>query len=92
VIFPDADAVSGGASAPFGAGLGATGATEGPLALAGARAHNRWLAELCATSPERRAGIALLPVLPHLGAAVAGDTRARGAVGRKRTALGPAAE
>ena len=77
VMFPDADAVSGGASAPFGAGLGATGATEGPMALAGARAHNRWLAELCATSPERRAGIAIVPILHDVDAAVAEITRAR---------------
>jgi predicted TIM-barrel fold metal-dependent hydrolase len=77
VIFPDADAVSGGASAPFGAGLGASGATEGPLALAGARAHNRWLAELCATSPERRAGVAIVPILHDIPAAVAEIERAR---------------
>src|SRR5205085_1444588 len=77
VIFPDADAVSGGASAPFGAGLGASGATAGPLALAGAKAHNRWLAELCATSPERRAGIAIVPILHDIDAAVAEITRAR---------------
>jgi hypothetical protein len=53
VIFPDADSVTGGASAPFGAGLGATGDTSAELLLAGARAHNRWLAELCGESPER---------------------------------------
>ncbi|HEY5153645.1 MAG TPA: amidohydrolase, partial [Acidimicrobiales bacterium] len=41
VIFPDADSVSGGASAPFGAGLGASGSTPGELLFAGARAHNR---------------------------------------------------
>ena len=77
VIFPDSDAVSGGASAPFGAGLGATGATEGPLVMAGARAHNRWLAELCATSPDRRAGVAIVPILHDIPAAVAEITRAR---------------
>jgi predicted TIM-barrel fold metal-dependent hydrolase len=62
VIFPDADAVTGGASAPFGAGLGAAGDADPRLLLAGARAHNRWLAELCASSPERRAGVAIVPV------------------------------
>ena len=77
VIFPDADAVAGGASAPFGAGLGASGATEGPLALAGARAHNRWLAELCASSPERRAGVAIVPILHDIDAGVAEIVRAR---------------
>lgn len=62
VVFPDADAVSGGASAPFGAGLGASGQVPPELLLAGARAHNRWLAELCATSPQRRAGVAIVPI------------------------------
>jgi predicted TIM-barrel fold metal-dependent hydrolase len=62
VIFPDADAVTGGASAPFGAGLGASADVPIELLLAGARAHNRWLAELCAASPARRAGVALVPL------------------------------
>ena len=30
--------------------------------MAGAKAHNRWLAELCSTSPERRCGVALVPI------------------------------
>ena len=75
VIFPDADAVTGGASAPFGAGLGATADVPTELLLAGARAHNRWLAELCATSPARRAGVALVPIF-DVDAAVAEITRA----------------
>ena len=54
VIFPDADAVTSGASAPFGAGLGAGGDHDPELLMAGARAHNRWLAELCAESPDAR--------------------------------------
>ncbi|WP_436794151.1 amidohydrolase family protein [Actinospongicola halichondriae] len=62
VIFPDGDSVSSGASAPFGAGLGQSGETPPEHLLAGARAHNRWLAELCATSPERRRGIAVVPI------------------------------
>lgn len=62
VIFPDGDSVTGGASAPFGAGLSAGGDVPPEYLLAGARAHNRWLAELCATSPERRRGIALVPI------------------------------
>lgn len=77
VIFPDADAVSGGASAPFGAGLGMSSDIPGDLLMAGARAHNRWLAELCATSPERRAGIAIVPILDDIDAAVAEIRRAR---------------
>ena len=76
VIFPDSDAVSGGASAPFGAGLGASGAVPTELLMAGARAHNRWLAELCATSPDRRAGIAIVPIYDP-EAAVAEIHRAR---------------
>jgi predicted TIM-barrel fold metal-dependent hydrolase len=62
VIFPDADAVAGGASAPFGAGLSASSDVAPDLLMAGARAHNRWLAELCQDSPERRAGVALVPI------------------------------
>jgi predicted TIM-barrel fold metal-dependent hydrolase len=76
VLFPDADAVSGGASAPFGAGLSAGGDTDPTLLLAGARAHNRWLAEMCALSPERRAGIALVPIF-DVPAAVQEIHRAR---------------
>jgi predicted TIM-barrel fold metal-dependent hydrolase len=76
VIFPDADAVSGGASAPFGAGLGASGDIDPELLMAGARAHNRWLAELCQDSPLRRAGVAIVPILGDIDAAVAEIHRA----------------
>lgn len=76
VIFPDADSVSSGASAPFGAGLGATADTPPELLLGGARAHNRWLAELCAESPERRAGVAIVPIMVDVDAAVAEIRRA----------------
>jgi predicted TIM-barrel fold metal-dependent hydrolase len=77
VIFPDADAVTGGASAPFGAGLGATAEVPPDLLMAGARAHNRWLAELCSTNPARRAGVAIVPIF-DVDAAVAEIRRARG--------------
>ncbi|MHB8671477.1 MAG: amidohydrolase family protein [Acidimicrobiales bacterium] len=77
VIFPDADAVTGGASAPFGAGLGASTEVAPDLLMAGARAHNRWLAGLCADSLERRAGVAIVPILHDIGAAVAEIKRAR---------------
>ena len=70
VIFPDADAVTGFTGAPFGAGIGSTGRLDPTLALAGARAHNRWLAELCAESPVRRVGAAIVPVLDDPAAAV----------------------
>ena len=36
----------------------------------GARAHNRFLAELCAHSPERRAGVALVPITHDVDRAV----------------------
>lgn len=76
VIFPDADAVTGVAGAPFGAGLGQSGDLDPRRAMAGARAHNRWLAELCAESPDRRAGVAVIPVLHDVDAAVAEIERA----------------
>jgi len=76
VIFPDADAVAGGASAPFGAGLASGADTDPTLLLAGARAHNRWLAELCNASPDRRAGIAIVPIF-EVEPAVAEIRRAR---------------
>ena len=56
---------------PFGAGLSLP--TEGinaELQWAGARAHNRWIAELCAAAPDRRAGIAIVPALWDVGEAV----------------------
>lgn len=71
VIFPDADVLGGGASAPFSAGLQSSGELDGELVMAGARAHNRWLAELCSESPERRCGVATVPILHDVPAAVA---------------------
>lgn len=62
VLFADADAVTGMGSPPFDAGLAAGMQLDAELAFAGARAHNRFLADLCSTSPERRAGIALIPL------------------------------
>src|SRR3954469_2596212 len=62
VIFPDADAVESRTCAPFGTGLGLSGDLDPELGLAGARAHNRWLAELCSDSPERRRGAALVQI------------------------------
>ncbi|RJL24134.1 amidohydrolase family protein [Bailinhaonella thermotolerans] len=77
VIFPDADAVSATTAAPFGAGLGMVGADLDPeLALAGARAHNRWLAELCRSSPARRRGVIVAPIAGDVEAAVAEIRRA----------------
>jgi predicted TIM-barrel fold metal-dependent hydrolase len=77
VVFPDADAVSAGASAPFGAGLGASADSPPELLMAGARAHNRWLAELCKESPERHAGVAIVPIIAGVAASVDEIHRAR---------------
>src|SRR5512147_927906 len=71
VIFPDADAITGMESPPFGAGLSAGMIEDPELAFAGARAHNRFLVELCAESPERRAGIGLVPITHDIERAVA---------------------
>ncbi|MBW2390165.1 MAG: amidohydrolase [Deltaproteobacteria bacterium] len=49
---------------PFGAGLGMP--TEGitaELQWAGARAHNRWISEFCSITPDRHAGLAIIPML-----------------------------
>ncbi len=69
VIFPDG--ITEMNMPPFGAGLSLP--TEGidpKLQWAGARAHNRWLAELCQMAPERRAGIAIAPILWDVDEAV----------------------
>jgi predicted TIM-barrel fold metal-dependent hydrolase len=72
VLFPDADVLGTGrlASSPFGSGLG-SGAGADPAAVkAGARAHNRWLADFCATNPDRRLGVAVVPVTAGIDDAV----------------------
>jgi predicted TIM-barrel fold metal-dependent hydrolase len=73
VLFPDADVLGTGrlASSPFGSGLG-SGAGADPAALkAGARAHNRWLSDFCATNPARRIGVAVVPITAGVEEAVA---------------------
>src|SRR6478735_3024962 len=52
---------------------------DAELDMAGARAHNRWLAELCSASPERRCGVATVPILHDIPAAVAEMRRVRDA-------------
>src|SRR4029450_8296608 len=69
-IFPDGDSVTGMEAPPFGAGLQAGMITDPRLAWAGARAHNRWLVDFCATPPPRRAGVALVPVTHGIDEAV----------------------
>ena len=69
IIFPDG--ITEANTPPFGAGLGLP--TEGinpELQWAGARAHNRWLAELCQMAPERRRGVAIVPALWDVDEAV----------------------
>ena len=60
VIFPDG--ITEMNSPPFGAGIGLSPrGADRELQWAGARAHNRWLVELCQMAPERRAGVAIVP-------------------------------
>ena len=69
IVFPDG--ITERNSAPFGGSLGMP--TEGvvpELQWAGARAHNRWLAELVQMAPERRVGVALCPALWDVDEAV----------------------
>ena len=69
VIFPDG--ITEMNMPPFGAGLSLPTENVVPeLQWAGARAHNRWLAELCAMAPERRAGVAIVPALWDVDEAV----------------------
>jgi predicted TIM-barrel fold metal-dependent hydrolase len=39
-----------------------TGRPVAQLELAGAKAHNRWLADFCALAPERHAGVVMVPL------------------------------
>ena len=70
VIFPDG--ITEMNSPPFGASLGLPARGVDPrMQWAGARAHNRWLAELCQMAPERRNGVALVLALYDVDEAVA---------------------
>ena len=77
VVYPDADAVESRTAVPFGAGLGLSGDLDPELGLAGAKAHNRWLADLCSVSPERRCGAALVPITGKVEDALAEITWAK---------------
>jgi predicted TIM-barrel fold metal-dependent hydrolase len=72
VLFPDADVLGTGrvASSPFGSGLGNAEGVEPELVMAGARAHNRWLADFCAKQSDRRLGVAVVPITVGVEAAV----------------------
>lgn len=71
VLFPDG--VTEMNAPPFGAGFSMTpeGVTA-DLQWAGCMAHNRWMAEFVATAPERRIGLACIPVLWDIDRAVEG--------------------
>jgi predicted TIM-barrel fold metal-dependent hydrolase len=69
VIFPDG--ITEKNTPPFGAGLSLPTENILPeLQWAGARAHNRWLAEFCQMAPERRVGVAVVPALWDVDEAV----------------------
>jgi len=69
VIFPDG--ITEMNMPPFGAGLSLPTEEVVPeLQWAGARAHNRWIAEFCQMAPERRAGVAIVPALWDVDEAV----------------------
>ncbi len=62
VLFPDG--ITEMNAPPFGAGISLPTEQVVPeLQWAGARAHNRWLAEFCQMAPERRVGVAIVPAL-----------------------------
>jgi predicted TIM-barrel fold metal-dependent hydrolase len=62
IIFPDG--ITEMNTPPFEAGLGLrTDGVDGELQWAGARAHNKFLEELCQMAPERRVGVAVIPLL-----------------------------
>lgn len=73
VLFPDADVLGTGrvAASPFGSGLSSSGDSVPDLVLAGAKAHNRWLADFCAKEPHRRIGVAVVPIVHDIDAAIA---------------------
>ena len=65
VLFPDADVLGTGrvASSPFGTGLAAGSQSAPEDAVAGSRAHNRWLSDFCKEEPQRRIGVAVVPAI-----------------------------
>jgi predicted TIM-barrel fold metal-dependent hydrolase len=74
VLFPDADVLGTGrtSSSPFGSGLASGASVTDPAQIfAGARAHNRWLADFVQASPQRRIGIAVVPITAGVDESVA---------------------
>ena len=77
VIFPDG--ITEMNAPPFGAGIGLSPrGADRELQWAGARSHNRWLAELVAMAPERREGVAIVPATWDVEEAVREVRWARG--------------
>ncbi len=76
VVFPGPDAATGSMGAPFGAGFNPVATRSAVHLLAGARAYNRWAAELCRQSPERRAGLIVAPIVDDREGAIGEIRRA----------------
>jgi len=76
VVFPGPDAATGTMGAPFGAGFIPVATRDDDHLLAGARAYNRWAAELCQASPGRRAGLIVAPIAGDPDGAIAEIRRA----------------
>lgn len=68
VLFPDG--ITERNAPPFGAGLGLKPNVDPVLQWAGARAHNRWIAEFCKVDPVRRIGLAIVPMLSDVDMAL----------------------
>jgi predicted TIM-barrel fold metal-dependent hydrolase len=69
VIYPDG--ITENNAPPFQAGFALPSEGVDPeLQWAGSRAHNRWLAEFCSAVPERRAGLAVVPILYDIDEAI----------------------
>ncbi|MBW2497968.1 MAG: amidohydrolase [Deltaproteobacteria bacterium] len=76
VLFPDG--VTEMNAPPFGAGFNMRpDGTNGELMWAGCDAHNRFIAEFVQTAPERRIGLACIPVYWDVDLAVEKTTEAR---------------
>ena len=74
VLFPDADVLGTGrlASSPFGTGLAAGSQSDPADAVAGSRAHNRWLSDFVKEEPTRRIGVAVIPaIIPDMDTVLA---------------------
>jgi len=70
VLFPDG--ITEQNAPPFGAGLSLKPwGVEPELQWAGARAHNRWIAEFCKEEPARRIGLAIVLMLYDVDEALA---------------------